>query len=113
MNEETEDPGEAPGRAAIWATIILVLTYVIVTVAAISFGGPERLANDDSGDVLGLLANDVFGSTHARQDRDHRGAVVGGGLVSDDDPPDGANVAVDGAGQGAARRSSARSTRAT
>ena len=62
VNEETEDPGEAPGRAAIWATIILVLTYVVVTVAAISFGGPERLANDDSGDVLGLLANDVFGS---------------------------------------------------
>lgn len=62
VNEETEDPGEAPGRAAIWATVILVLTYVIVTVAAISFGGPERLANDDSGDVLGLLANDVFGS---------------------------------------------------
>ena len=63
VNEETEDPGEAPGRAAIWATIILVLTYVIVTVAAISFGGPDRLANDESGDVLGLLANDVFGST--------------------------------------------------
>ncbi len=40
VNEETEDPGEAPGRAAIWATIILVFTYVIVTVAAISFGGP-------------------------------------------------------------------------
>ncbi len=39
VNEETEDPGEAPGRAAIWATVILVFTYVIVTVAAISFGG--------------------------------------------------------------------------
>ena len=63
VNEETEDPGEAPGRAAIWATIILVLTYVIVTVAAISFAGPERLATDSSGDVLGLLANDVFGSS--------------------------------------------------
>ncbi len=40
-----------------------MLTYVIVTVAAISFAGPERLATDNSGDVLGLLANDVFGSS--------------------------------------------------
>jgi len=63
VNEETEDPGEAPGKAAIWATVILVLTYVVVTVAAISFAGPERLATDNSGDVLGLLANDVFGSS--------------------------------------------------
>ena len=63
VNEEMEEPGEAPGRAAIWSTIILVLTYVVVTVAAIAFAGPERLANDDSGDVLGLLANDVFGSS--------------------------------------------------
>ena len=62
VNEETEDSGETPGRAAIVSTLILVLTYVIVTVAALSFGGPERLATDDSGDVLGLLANDVFGS---------------------------------------------------
>ncbi len=58
-----EEPGEAPGRAAIWATVILVFTYVIVTVAAIAFGGPARLANDQSGDVLGLLANSVFGSS--------------------------------------------------
>ena len=63
VNEEMEEPGEAPGRAAIWATIVLVFTYVIVTVAAIAFGGPERLANDQSGDVLGLLANSVFGSS--------------------------------------------------
>ncbi|HVP01571.1 MAG TPA: APC family permease [Solirubrobacteraceae bacterium] len=63
VNEETEDPGEAPGRAAIWATVILVAIYVIVSVAAISFAGPGLLANDQSGDVLGLLANKVFGSS--------------------------------------------------
>jgi amino acid transporter len=33
-----------------------------VSAAAVAFGGVERLANDESGDVLGLLANDVFGS---------------------------------------------------
>ena len=62
VNEETEDSTETPGRAAIVSVFVLVLTYVIVTVAAIAFGGPDRLANDESGDVLGLLANDVFGS---------------------------------------------------
>jgi len=62
VNEETEDSTETPGRAAIISVFVLVFTYVIVTVAAISFGGPSFLANDESGDVLGLLANNVFGS---------------------------------------------------
>jgi amino acid transporter len=63
VNEETEDAANVPGRAAIVATLILLGVYVVVSTAAIAFGGPERLANDESGDVLGLLANDVFGST--------------------------------------------------
>ena len=36
---------------------------MIVSTAALAFGGVDRLANDESGDVLGLLANDVFGSS--------------------------------------------------
>ena len=63
VNEETEDSTETPGRAAIVSVFVLVFTYVIVTVAAISFGGPDALANDQSGDVLGLEANAVFGSS--------------------------------------------------
>jgi amino acid transporter len=62
VNEETEDSDTVPGRAAVTATVVLLLTYVIVATAAVAFGGPERLAGDESGDVLGLLANDVFGS---------------------------------------------------
>ena len=62
VNEETEDSAETPGRAAIVSVFVLVFTYVIVTVAAIAFGGPDALANDQSGDVLGLEANAVFGS---------------------------------------------------
>ena len=62
VNEETEDSDTVPGRAALTATLILVGIYVIVATAAIAFGGPDRLADDESGDVLGLLANDVFGS---------------------------------------------------
>jgi amino acid transporter len=63
VNEETEDAENVPGRAAILATIILLGIYVVVSTAAIAYGGADRLANDESGDVLGLLANDVFGSS--------------------------------------------------
>lgn len=62
VNEETEDSETTPGRAAVTATLILLGIYVVVSAAAIAFGGPDRLAGDESGDVLGLLANDVFGS---------------------------------------------------
>jgi amino acid transporter len=63
VNEETEDSDTVPGKAAVLATVILLGIYVIVSTAAVAFGGPDRLAaGSDSGDVLGLLANDVFGS---------------------------------------------------
>ncbi|HET8953748.1 MAG TPA: APC family permease [Solirubrobacteraceae bacterium] len=62
VNEETEDSDTVPGKAAVMATLILVGIYVVVSAAAIAFGGVDRLAGDQSGDVLGLLANDVFGS---------------------------------------------------
>jgi amino acid transporter len=63
VNEETEDSDTVPGKAAVTATVLLLGIYVIVSTAAVAFGGPDRLANDESGDVLGLLANDVFGSS--------------------------------------------------
>jgi len=62
VNEETEDADTTPGRAAVISTLILVGIYVVVSTAAIAFGGVDRLAGDQSGDVLGLLAGDVFGS---------------------------------------------------
>jgi amino acid transporter len=62
VNEETEDSDTVPGKAAVMSTLILLGIYVIVSAAAIAFGGVERLAGDQSGDVLGLLAGSVFGS---------------------------------------------------
>jgi amino acid transporter len=63
VNEETEDAENVPGKAAIIATLILLGIYVIVSTAAIAYAGPALLANDDTGDVLGILANSVFGSS--------------------------------------------------
>jgi amino acid transporter len=61
VNEETTDSGTTPGKAAIASTIILVGIYVIVSTAAVAFAGPEAIANDDSGDALGLLGTQVLG----------------------------------------------------
>jgi amino acid transporter len=63
VNEETEDAENVPGKAAIVATLILLGIYVVVSTAAIAYGGVDRLANDETGDVLGILANSVFGSS--------------------------------------------------
>jgi amino acid transporter len=61
VNEETEDPGTAPGRAAILSTFVLVGIYVVVSAAAIAFAGPHSLsANSD--DVFAGIGKEVFGS---------------------------------------------------
>ncbi len=39
VNEETADSRVAPGRAAVASTVILLITYVVVTVAAQAFAG--------------------------------------------------------------------------
>jgi amino acid transporter len=67
VNEETKDARRTPGRAAVLSTILLLATYVIVTLAAQSFVGVGAsglgLGNpDNSGDVLSVLGHAVFGS---------------------------------------------------
>src|SRR4029453_708413 len=59
VNEETEDPSGGPGRAAIVSPVVLVLIYVIVATAAIAFGGPAQLADQE--EVLNVLGTQVFG----------------------------------------------------
>lgn len=67
VNEETKDPTKTPGRAAILSTVILLVTYVVVIFAAQSFAGIGTtgigLGNSaNTGDVLSVLGNAVFGS---------------------------------------------------
>jgi amino acid transporter len=61
VNEESQDSASGPGRAAIMSTIVLLLIYVVVSIAAQAFHGPAFLANN-ADDVLSALGGDVFGS---------------------------------------------------
>jgi amino acid transporter len=61
VNEESEDSSEGPGKAAVLSTVILLLIYVIVGIAAQAYGGTKPLV-DHSDDVLSFLGAQVFGS---------------------------------------------------
>ena len=62
VNEESEDPAEGPGKAAVMSTILLVLIYVIVSAAAQAFHGTGFLTNEaNQEDILKALGAGVFG----------------------------------------------------
>jgi len=64
VNEESEDPAEGPGKAAVISTVLLVLIYVVVTAAAQSFHGVGFLtAEGNEEDVLNALGKGVLGGT--------------------------------------------------
>jgi len=63
VNEESEDPAEGPGKAAVVSTILLVLIYVVVTAASQSFHGTGFLTNEaNQEDVLSALGSGVLGT---------------------------------------------------
>jgi amino acid transporter len=66
-NEETENPAVNPGRAAVISTVVLLLTYLIVTVAAQAFAGVGDkgigLTNpDNTDDTLSVVGQGAMGS---------------------------------------------------
>jgi amino acid transporter len=67
VNEETHDKKRIPGLAGIIATVLLLVTYAIVTIAAQSFAGVGSsgigLSNPANiNDVISVLGTAVFGS---------------------------------------------------
>jgi amino acid transporter len=61
VNEETENPDEAPGKATVVSTLILLGIYIVVAFAAQAYAGVHTLiANQE--DVLSSLGSEVFGS---------------------------------------------------
>jgi amino acid transporter len=62
VNEESEDPAEGPGKAAVVSTVLLVLIYVVVSAAAQSFHGVGFLSNEaNQEDILKALGTGVLG----------------------------------------------------
>ena len=66
-NEETKDSAVTPGRSAVISTLLLVVTYVLVTVATQAVAGVGTdgigLGNEDnSGEALSPVAGVVLGS---------------------------------------------------
>ena len=67
-NEESDDPGRTPGRAAVISTFLLLATYALVSVSAIAFAGTGTdgigLGNtDNSADVFAAIGPDLFGDS--------------------------------------------------
>jgi amino acid transporter len=65
VNEETKDPRNGPGLAAVLSTVLLVFIYVIVSSAAQSYGGTGFLTGH-SADVLTPLGPAVLGKVGYR-----------------------------------------------
>jgi amino acid transporter len=63
VNEESRDPNRGPGKAAVVSTVILLLIYVLASVAAQAYHGPGFLSSpSNQNDVLNALGTTVFGS---------------------------------------------------
>ncbi len=63
VNEESEDANEGPGRAAVLATVLLLLVYLLVAAGGQSYHGTAFIANEENAsDVLNALGKGVLGS---------------------------------------------------
>src|SRR5437764_1024529 len=68
VNEETKDKTRTPGLAAIFSTIILLVTYALVIFSMQAFAGVKTTGNglgnlDNAGDVLSVQGHAIFGTT--------------------------------------------------
>ncbi|MFI1394299.1 APC family permease [Streptomyces sp. NPDC020681] len=63
LTEETEDSATAPGKAAVWSTIVLLVTYVSVGFAVVAYAGTTFLADNAEEEefIFALLAGEVMG----------------------------------------------------
>jgi amino acid transporter len=67
LNEETKGRDKTPGKAAVAATLILLATYLLTSVAAVSYAGVGEegigLGNEENaGDVFRVIGEPILGS---------------------------------------------------
>nr|WP_307219250.1 APC family permease [Microbacterium sp. SORGH_AS_0888] len=68
LNEETKDPKKTPGRSAIISTLLLLVTYALVSIAAIAFAGVGTDgiglgSQENAADVFSTIAPTLFGDS--------------------------------------------------
>lgn len=63
LTEETEHSATAPGRAAVWSTVVLLVTYVSVAFAVVAYAGTSFLAENAEEEefLFALLADEAMG----------------------------------------------------
>ncbi len=62
LTEEVENSATAPGRAAVWSTVVLLVTYLAVGFAVVAYAGTSFLADnaDEEEFVFALLAGEAM-----------------------------------------------------
>ncbi|WP_436774584.1 APC family permease [Yinghuangia sp. YIM S09857] len=63
LTEEVEDSATAPGKAGIWSTILLLATYLSVSIAVVAYAGTTFLTDnaDEEESIFALLAGEAMG----------------------------------------------------
>ncbi len=63
LTEETSDSESAPGRAGLWSTVVLLVTYVAVAYAIVAYAGTQWLSDnaDLEEAVFAEIASEVMG----------------------------------------------------
>ncbi len=64
VNEETKNPRSAPGTAAVLANFVLIGVFLLVSVAAQAYAGPDKLAKHADDIFAGSLSYHVLGPLH-------------------------------------------------
>ncbi|MGR8009341.1 APC family permease [Streptomyces hypolithicus] len=64
LTEEVKDSATAPGKAGIWSTVVLLVTYLSVGFAVVAYAGTTFLAENAGEEeaVFAVLAEEVMGS---------------------------------------------------
>ncbi len=63
-NEESEDSATGPGNAAVTSTVLLIVVFLLVTVAAQAYAGPKYLGDNANDIFAGGLSSAVLGPLH-------------------------------------------------
>ncbi|WP_328394752.1 APC family permease [Streptomyces sp. NBC_00390] len=63
LTEEIRDSATAPGKAGIWSTVVLLVTYLSVAIAVVGYAGTAFLAENASEEeaIFAVLAREVLG----------------------------------------------------